>query len=55
MDNDNKMVGDFEVSGIPTKFIIDKTGNIRFKAIGFEGNTDALAEEVLTMVEMAGK
>jgi thiol-disulfide isomerase/thioredoxin len=55
MDNEDKMVKDFEVSGIPTKFIIDKAGNIRFKAIGFEGNTDALADEVLDMVEMAGK
>lgn len=55
MDNEDKMVKDFEVSGIPTKFIIDKTGNIRFKAIGFEGNTDALADEVVDMVEMAGK
>lgn len=55
MDDDNKMVADFEVTGIPTKFIIDKTGNIRFKSVGFSGNTDALAEEVLEMVEMAGK
>ncbi len=55
MDNDNKMVTDFEVSGIPTKFILDKDGNIRFKSVGFEGNTDALADEVKEMVEMAGK
>ncbi len=55
MDNDNKMVEDFGVSGIPTKFILDKQGNIRFKSVGFEGNTDALADEVMTMVELAGK
>lgn len=55
MDNDNKMVEDFGVSGIPTKFILDKAGNIRFKSVGFEGNTDALADEVMTMVELAGK
>ena len=55
MDNENKMVSDFEVSGIPTKFILDKQGNIRFKAVGFEGNTDALAQEVKDMVELAGK
>lgn len=55
MDNEDKMVKDFEVGGIPTKFIIDKAGNIRFKAVGFEGNTDALADEVIDMVEMAGK
>ena len=55
MDNENKMVTDFEVSGIPTKFILDKQGNIRFKAVGFEGNTDALADEVEQMIELAGK
>jgi len=54
MDNDNKMSTDFDVNGIPAKFIIDKTGNIRFKSVGYGGNTDALAEEVLQMVEMAG-
>ena len=55
MDNENKMVADFEVSGIPTKFIIDKTGNIRFKSVGFSGSVDGLADEVVEMVEMAGK
>jgi thiol-disulfide isomerase/thioredoxin len=54
MDNENKMVSDFEVSGIPTKFILDKDGNIRFKSTGFEGNIDALAEEVIEMVELLG-
>ena len=55
MDSDDKMVGDFGVRGIPTKFIIDKNGYIRFKAMGFEGNTDELVDEVLTMVDLAGK
>ena len=55
MDNDNKMSNDFDVNGIPTKFIIDKNGDIRFKTIGYAGNTDALADEILQMVEMAGK
>ena len=55
MDNDNKMSNDFDVNGIPAKFIIDKNGNIRFASIGYGGNTDELAEEVLQMVEIAGK
>ena len=55
MDNEDKMVADFGVSGIPTKFIIDRNGRIRFKSVGFQGNTDALADEVVSMVEMAGK
>ena len=55
MDNEDKMVADFGVSGIPTKFILDRNGKIRFKSVGFGGSTDALADEVVTMVEMAGK
>jgi len=55
MDNDNKMVEDFKVGGIPTKFVIDKAGNIRFKAVGFSGNDDELVEELSTMLELASK
>jgi len=53
LDNDNKVVADFKVNGIPTKFVIDKTGNIRFKSVGFGGSDDALIDEVDMMVEMA--
>ena len=55
LDNDDKVVAEFKVNGIPTKFIIDKTGNIRFKSIGFGGNDDALIDEVSMMVEMASE
>lgn len=55
MDNDNKMVADFKVSGIPTKFVIDKEGKIRFKSVGFSGNEDALVDELTTMIELASK
>jgi thiol-disulfide isomerase/thioredoxin len=55
MDNENKMVEDFNVSGIPTKFIIDKDGKIRFKAVGFAGQDDELVEELTTMIELASK
>lgn len=53
LDEADKVVADFKVSGIPTKFVIDKTGNIRFKSIGFDGNDGALVDEVNMMVEMA--
>lgn len=53
MDEQDKVVADFKVSGIPTKFVIDKTGNIRFKSVGFSGNDDALVDEVTMMVDMA--
>lgn len=52
LDEKNEVITSFKVSGIPTKFIIDKNGNIRFKSVGFSGNIDALAEEIGLMVEM---
>jgi len=55
LDDENKMVTDFKVSGIPTKFVIDKNGKIRFKAIGFEGGDNDLVEELSTMIELASK
>ena len=53
MDNDSKVVEQFQVSGIPTKFVIDKNGIIRFKAIGFDGSDDKLVTELSTMIDMA--
>lgn len=52
MDEDNKVITDFKVSGIPTKFIIDKEQNIRFISIGFEGTPEGLVEELSAMIEM---
>ncbi|RYD70008.1 MAG: TlpA family protein disulfide reductase, partial [Sphingobacteriales bacterium] len=54
MDNKDEVVSSFGVSGIPTKFILDKDGNIRFKSVGFNGNDDALVFELSTMIDMAG-
>jgi peroxiredoxin len=53
MDNDDKVVSTFGVSGIPTKFVIDRQGKIRFKAVGFEGSAEGLAEELGSMIELA--
>ena len=53
MDNDNKVVEQFKVSGIPTKFVIDKKGTIRFKSIGYSGSDDALVSELSAMIDMA--
>ena len=55
MDNDDIVVADYKVSGIPTKFIIDKKGNIRFKPVGFNGSDEGLLEELTTMIELAEK
>jgi thiol-disulfide isomerase/thioredoxin len=52
MDTEDKVVSDFGVSGIPTKFVVDPTGKIRFKSVGYNGNPDALAEELGMMIEL---
>jgi thiol-disulfide isomerase/thioredoxin len=51
MDNDDKVITSYGVSGIPTKFILDRNGKIRFKTIGFEGSDEGLAEELSIMIE----
>lgn len=53
MDNDNKVVEQFKVEGIPTKFVIDKNGIIRFKSVGFDGSDDKLINELTAMIDMA--
>jgi thiol-disulfide isomerase/thioredoxin len=45
LDENNEVISSFKVSGIPTKFFIDKNGNIRYKSIGFE-NTEAMIDEI---------
>lgn len=52
-DIENKVVEQFKVNGIPTKFVIDKNGMIRFKAIGFDGSDEKLISELTAMIEMA--
>jgi thiol-disulfide isomerase/thioredoxin len=49
----SKVVTQFGVTGIPTKFIIDKNGNIRFKVVGFDGSAEGLVDEVSAMIDMA--
>lgn len=53
MDNEDKVVAEYKVEGIPTKFVIDKKGMIRFKSIGFDGSDDKLIQELTAMIEMA--
>lgn len=47
-----QVVGTYGVSGIPTKFVIDPSGHIRFKSMGFYGSTDALVRKVNMMINM---
>ena len=51
----NPVVESYKVEAIPTKFVIDKNGNIRFRFTGFSGGEDAAVEEVAAMIELANK
>lgn len=53
MDSEDKVIAAYGVSGIPTKFILDRNGHIRFKTVGFEGSDEGLAEELSLMIEVA--
>ncbi|NPV84329.1 MAG: redoxin domain-containing protein [Candidatus Aminicenantes bacterium] len=53
MDTEDKVVASYGVSGIPTKFVIDPKGKIRFKSIGFEGDIEKMIKEVKLMIELA--
>jgi peroxiredoxin len=51
----SKIADAYGVKGVPTTFIIDKSGNIRFKDVGYSGNQDDSLNELYTMIELAGK
>jgi thiol-disulfide isomerase/thioredoxin len=53
LDAENKVITAYKVDGIPTKFVIDPQGNIRFKSVGFSGGPDGLVEELSMMINMA--
>ncbi|WP_316832229.1 TlpA disulfide reductase family protein [Pedobacter aquatilis] len=44
------VISAYKVDGIPTKFIIDGEGNIRFKAVGFSGSDDGVVKEIDSMI-----
>ena len=51
----NKVVSDYKVNGIPSKFVIDPQGNIRFNLMGFDGGNEAAVDEISMMIDMARK
>ncbi|OQX89030.1 hypothetical protein B6D60_00300 [candidate division KSB1 bacterium 4484_87] len=51
-DLKSEVVSAFGVEGIPTKFVIDKKGKIRFKSVGFGGDEQKLVDELSLMIEM---
>ncbi len=53
MDNDNAVIESFKVEGIPTKFVIDKNGVIRFKSVGYNSNEDKMMAELTAMINLS--
>lgn len=51
----NKVVDSYKVQGIPTKFVIDEKGDIRFRFTGFSGGDDAAVAEVSAMITLANQ
>ena len=49
----NNVVESFGISGIPTKFILDKNGNIRFRVTGFSGSNESAVEEISAIHEQS--
>lgn len=52
MDYDNTVVDSFDVDAIPTKFVIDTKGNVRFKAMGFGGSDQKVVDEITTLIDL---
>ncbi len=55
LDNDNQVIKSYRVEGIPTKFILDKNGKIKFKVVGSSDNPEAIVDEVSAMIDLVLK
>ena len=51
-DKDKAVVSAYEVSGIPTKIFIDKSGDIRFISVGSGSDVDAIMDDMTTRIEL---
>ncbi|MFN8135956.1 MAG: TlpA disulfide reductase family protein [Bacteroidales bacterium] len=51
MDSQSKTAAAFKMNSIPTKCIIDKNGNLRYKITGAETNEGKLIDEMNAMIE----
>jgi thiol-disulfide isomerase/thioredoxin len=47
------VIESYKVTGIPTKFIIDKNGKIAYRMTGFSGGDEASVAEISAMIESA--
>ncbi len=53
--NSYLVVNNYKVNGIPTKFVIDKDGKMRFRSVGFNGSDDGVVDEISAMIDLAGR
>ena len=49
---ENRLSDAFKVEGIPTKFFLDKNGNVRYSQIGWSGNDQEELEKTDILIEM---
>lgn len=52
LDTENVSKSRFAISGIPTTYLIDPTGKIMIKEVGFDSNTGSVIEKKL--IELFG-
>lgn len=53
LDEKNEVLAKYKVVGVPTKFVIDKNGKIRFKSSGYYSKPDEFIEEIGAMISLA--
>jgi len=52
LDQDDSVAHAYKIKGIPTKFIIDGNGRIRYISAGYEGNPSKLFDELRAVIEL---
>jgi peroxiredoxin len=52
LDLQDKVIAAFQVEAIPTQFIIDGRGRVRFRNEGFPGNIEDQVEELAMMIDI---
>lgn len=55
VDLNDGVVANYGITGIPTKFVLDGNGKIRFKSVGWSGSADELIKSLSLMIELAKK
>jgi len=46
LDSDDKVIGEYKVEGIPTTFLIDKNGIIRYSTLGLSNNKNIIQRHI---------